>query len=145
MLTTPRRLVPPIAVGLAAILLAACSAGPGAPSASSDRPSASDRQVPIASPSATRGETGDVPDEILQAAIAAAAQETGADPSTITVVSAEATTWNSGALGCPKPGEMYTQALVPGYRIVLEAGGRELDYHASESGTIKLCEGVLGS
>ena len=40
---------------------------------------------------------------------------------------------------------MYTQALVPGYRIVLEAGGRELDYHASESGTIKLCEGVLGS
>ena len=143
-MTTPRRLVPPIAIGLTAIVLAACSVGPGAPSASSERPSASDRQVPIASPSAT-SESGAVPDEILQAAIADAAQETGADPSTITVASAEATTWNSGALGCPKPGEMYTQALVPGYRIVLEAGGRELDYHASESGTIKLCEGVPGS
>jgi hypothetical protein len=142
--TTPRRLVPPIAVGLAAILLAACGAGAGAPSASSDRPSPSGRQVPIESPS-TGGEGGTVPDEILQAAIADAAQETGADPSTITVVSAEATTWNNGALGCPKPGEMYTQALVPGYRIVLDAGGRELDYHASASGTVKLCEGVLGS
>ena len=83
-----------------------------------------------------------MPDEILQAAIADAAQQTGVDPSTITVVSAEATTWNNGALGCPKPGEMYTQALVPGYQIVLEAGGRELDYHASESGTVKLCEGL---
>jgi hypothetical protein len=143
MVTPPRRLVPPIALGLAAILLAACSAA-GSPSASSDRPSPSSQQVPIVSPS-TGNQGGSVPDEILQAAIADAAQETGADPSTITVVSAEATTWNNGALGCPKPGEMYTQALVPGYRIVLEAGGRELDYHASESGTVKLCEGVLGS
>ena len=144
MLTSPRRLVPPITVGLAAILLAACSTGAGAPTGSSDRPSPSSQQVPIASPS-TGGEGGAVPDEILQAAIADAAEEAGVDPSTITVVSAEATTWNSGALGCPKPGEMYTQALVPGYKIVLEAGGRELDYHASESGTVKLCEGLLGS
>ena len=70
---------------------------------------------------------------------------TGVDPAQVTVVSTEAVVWNNGALGCPKPGEMYTQALVPGYKIVLEAGGRQLDYHASESGTVKLCEGPLGS
>ena len=39
---------------------------------------------------------------------------------------------------------MYTQALVPGYQIKLEAGGKQLDYHASESGTVKLCKGLAG-
>jgi hypothetical protein len=34
---------------------------------------------------------------------------------------------------------MYTQALVPGYRVVLEAAGEELSYHASESGDFRAC------
>ena len=43
-------------------------------------------QVPLPSP-VNRSETGAVPDEILQAAVADAAQETGVDPSAITVTS----------------------------------------------------------
>ena len=66
------------------------------------------------------------------------------DPAAVTVVSAEPTTWNDGGLGCPEPGKMYTQALVPGYKIVLEADGKTMNYHASETGTVKLCEGVSG-
>ncbi len=61
------------------------------------------------------------------------------------MVSTDATIWNSGALGCPQPGKLYTQALVPGYRIVLEAGGQTLDYRATESGSVKLCEGGVVS
>ena len=85
-----------------------------------------------------------MPDEILQAAIADAARQTGVDPSAITVTSAEPVVWPNGAMGCPEPGMMYTQALVPGYQIKLEAGGQTLDYHASESGTVKLCKGLGG-
>ncbi len=118
---------------------AAGSAGPS--DAATTRPVGS--QVAIPSPSGAP-QPGAVPDEILQKAIADAAQHAGVDPSAVTVVSAEATTWNSGALGCPEPGKVYTQALVPGYKIVLEAGGKNLDYHASETGSVKLCEGVAG-
>ena len=44
----------------------------------------------------------------------------------IKVLSAEAVTWPDGSLGCPQPGMMYTQALVPGFRIVLQAADRTL-------------------
>ena len=64
------------------------------------------------------------------------------DPADITVVSAQPKVWNDGSLGCPKPGQMYTQALVPGYQVIVDAGGRQMDYHASQSGTVKQCEGL---
>jgi hypothetical protein len=141
------------AVVLVALTLAACTAGPGAPGgstsanppASAEAPSRvpASRQVPLPS-TANGSDTGAVPDEILQAAIADAAKQTGVDASQITVTSAEPVTWPNGALGCPQPGEMYTQALVPGYQIKLEAGGQQLDYHASQSGTVKLCKGLAG-
>ena len=128
-------------LGLAA-LVAACS----------DRTSG-ESGSPAASPSGSASAASGAPSSSLDPTVAAlvqpvvadAAARLGVDPAAVVLVSIDAVTWNDGSLGCPKPGEMYTQALVPGYRIVLEAGGRELDYHASESGTIKLCEGVPGS
>jgi hypothetical protein len=56
------------------------------------------------------------------------------------VVTAEALMWPNGALGCPQPGRMYTQAVVPGYRVVFEADGRTYAYHASQKGGFKLCK-----
>ena len=50
-------------------------------------------------------------------------------------------TWPSGALGCPEPGMLYTQALVPGYQVILDVGGKKLDYRAGESGAVRLCAG----
>ena len=52
---------------------------------------------------------------------------------------AEDVTWSDGSLGCPRPGMMYTQALVPGWRLVVRDGGRELTYHASRRGQWLLC------
>ena len=144
-----RRPLPVLSMALlSAALFVGCTAAPGGAAgsagptdAATTRPAGSQVAIPSASGAPAEGA---VPDEILQKAITDAAQQAGVDPSAVTVVSAEATTWNSGALGCPEPGKVYTQALVPGYKIVLEAGGKTLNYHASETGSVKLCEGVAG-
>jgi len=66
---------------------------------------------------------------------------TGATESDITVIRSEEVIWNDGSLGCPEPGEMYTQALVNGFWVVLEHGGTEYDYRANDRGFFRLCEG----
>lgn len=68
-----------------------------------------------------------------EATIAAvdAAERTGVPEEDVEVVSFELVTWSDGALGCPKPGESYTMALVEGYRLVVEADGQELTYHGA--------------
>ncbi|MCW5849829.1 MAG: hypothetical protein KIT87_07075 [Anaerolineae bacterium] len=62
----------------------------------------------------------------------------------IRVLMAVEMTWNDGSLGCPEPGMMYTQALVPGYRIVLESGGVQYDYHGAKTGKPRLCQPSTG-
>lgn len=49
----------------------------------------------------------------------------------ITLKSAEAREWRDSSLGCPQEGMMYAQVITPGYFIVLEAAGKEWNYHAS--------------
>jgi len=78
-------------------------------------------------------------DSVVEAAIDDAVERTGLERDAIKVLSADAVTWGDGSLGCPEPGMMYTQALVPGYRVRLEAGGAVLDYHASARGRPSLC------
>ena len=56
------------------------------------------------------------------------------------VVSAEAVTWNDGSWGCPDPGVMYTQALVSGMRVLVEAGGAQYDYRFGTTSSPRLCE-----
>ncbi len=73
--------------------------------------------------------------EIQRQALADAAKRSGLPASALTVVSAEAVIWSDGSLGCPQPGMLYTQALVPGYHIRIRAGSEVLSYHAgSRSG-----------
>jgi hypothetical protein len=50
----------------------------------------------------------------------------------IHVVVVEAVTWRDGSIGCPEPGMSYTQALVPGTRIILEHAGTEYHYHTTD-------------
>jgi hypothetical protein len=40
---------------------------------------------------------------------------------------------------------MYTQAIVPGYRIELEVGGKRFRYHAGKAGAYKRCDNALGA
>ena len=57
-----------------------------------------------------------------------------------TLVSAGPMTWNDGSLGCPEPGQGYTQALVEGFHVILEVGGREFDYRVGGGADVRLCE-----
>jgi hypothetical protein len=76
---------------------------------------------------------------MINAAMDDAARRTKLERSRLEVVSAERVTWGDGSLGCPQADMMYTQALVPGYRIRIRAGVEVLDYHSGRHGTPVLC------
>ena len=76
---------------------------------------------------------------VVQAARADAAQRSGSAPGDLTLILAEPVTWADSSLGCPRPGLLYTQSLVPGYRVQLRLRNEVLDYHASERGGLVLC------
>jgi hypothetical protein len=59
------------------------------------------------------------------------AQRAGVAPGDVKILAVESVTWSDGSLGCPEPGMMYTQALVRGYRIRVDAAGTVLQYHAN--------------
>lgn len=84
--------------------------------------------------------TGEVPDATLEAVKQDLAKRLGASVDEFEVIKAESITWKDGSLGCPTPGQNYTQALVPGYWIVIARGDEEYDYRASETGYFFLCE-----
>ncbi|MDW8325617.1 MAG: hypothetical protein RMK99_03535 [Anaerolineales bacterium] len=83
---------------------------------------------------------GELPATLRESIEADLEQRTGVSRSAFTYLRAEAIVWNDGSLGCPQPGMMYTQALVPGYWVVIRAGDAEFDYRAAESGYFILCE-----
>ena len=58
------------------------------------------------------------------------------DPDTITLVSVEHVVWPDGCLGVQTPGMVCTMVVTPGYRVVLEADGKQYEYHTNESGDV---------
>jgi len=55
------------------------------------------------------------------------------------LVSAESMVFTDGSLGCPSPGQSYTQALVDGMRVVVSVDGETYDYRFGTGDTLKLC------
>ncbi|HEU4808855.1 MAG TPA: hypothetical protein VFT01_11385 [Homoserinimonas sp.] len=135
-----------VALGWVSALMVGCAIAPGdsTPSASSlasESPSVPSRSfAAFPQPTASTGAVGGVPEEMLSEVVADAASRAAVDPSAVNVIVAEAVTWSDGSLGCPEPGMSYTQALVPGYRVVVEAGGEELHFHAGVSGEFRYCD-----
>ena len=105
-----------------AIFLPACAAAPAGPGSG-----------PV--PAAAMG----APAAIIDAARADAAKRSGLPLAQLQVVTAESVTWRDGGIGCPSKGMLYTQALVPGYRVKLRVGKEVWDYHAGERGGVVLC------
>jgi len=102
------------------------------------------RSIPLVSISPVPGTGGIVPQGILDAVLADAASRTGVPVADITVVTTKAVTWPNGALGCPQPGSAYTDMIVSGYQVVVEADGKRLDYRVGSGGTPILCENPPG-
>ena len=90
--------------------------------------------------SASQPVVSEVPQSLMAAVMDDLMAQIGVDSNTIEVTRAESVLWNDGSLGCPQPGEFYTQAPVAGYHIVLATDGRTYDYRAAESGHFLLCQ-----
>jgi len=70
-----------------------------------------------------------------RAAITALSDITNLPADKITLVSTEAVTWPDGCLGVQRMGMMCTQALVEGFRIMLNADGKEYEFHTNLNGS----------
>jgi hypothetical protein len=77
---------------------------------------------------------------VIDTALADLSERLGVPDDQIEVQSFTHVTWSDGSLGCSKPGQVYTQALVEGSRIILAVGGDTYDYHAGSDGQPFLCE-----
>ncbi|MDQ2935386.1 MAG: hypothetical protein M3R49_10510 [Chloroflexota bacterium] len=84
--------------------------------------------------------SGELPQQLLDQLERDLAAKAAVEVGAIQVIEIKSVTWNDGSLGCPEPGKFYTQALVPGFQVILHANGRDYDYRASERGDFKLCE-----
>lgn len=76
---------------------------------------------------------------VVDAAVADLSSRLVVAPESIEVVRADRVTWPDGSLGCPQPGQAYTQALIDGFRVILGHEGRVFDYHAGSDAEPSLC------
>ncbi len=128
---------------LAVVVLGACgtSPGDGGDGPATPAPSPSSLELPTTPPPTGRtASPGTVQAPGVDGAVADLAAHLGVPADAVTVVSLEEVTWPDGSLGCPQPGMSYTQALVPGQRLVLAAEGREFSYHAGREPEFRRCD-----
>jgi hypothetical protein len=71
-----------------------------------------------------------------QAAITHLSRSLNLPADQITVISTESVIWPDGCLGVQRPGMTCTQALVEGYRIILEADGKRYEVRTNETGSM---------
>ena len=147
-----------IVVGLVLVAATGCASPAAQPSGATSPPAgtAVPPAAPAPSPSVVASPGGQAPvsapkpiapnapaadqNALVAQAVADAAAQTGVASDAIRVIQVEMREWPSSALGCEKPGMGYAQVITPGYRIVLEAGGRTLEYHTDRSRAV-LCAG----
>ncbi|MEO5886352.1 MAG: hypothetical protein ABIQ77_01700 [Anaerolineales bacterium] len=70
-----------------------------------------------------------------RAATAALSESLGLPADKITLVSTEAVDWPDGCLGVVDEGLDCAQVITPGFRVILEANGRQVEYRTNEDGT----------
>ena len=87
---------------------------------------------------------GEVPQAILKAILKEVAALARVSPDQVAIARAESVVWSDGSLGCPEPGMAYTQALVNGYWVIVEAAGKKYDFRVGSGGTFRLCPPGLG-
>lgn len=145
------RLMVASGVVLLSLVVASCASADDDTATPSPQPSATTAGDTSASPSAGSGATtspgkpdassaptADLLDRVVEEARVDLEARLGpGDP--IEVVAAKAETFPNGALGCPKEGKSYTQALVEGYRVTLGRGERVWLYTAGPDGKPRLC------
>jgi len=139
-------------------LVGACSSA-ASPAPSVAAPSAQPSAVSVASPgdSVNRpsftavspgvdptGKPVVLPKSVLDPILADAATRSGVAVDQLVVVTSLSITWSDGSLGCPEPGQAYTQIVLEGYRVSIRAGTNTYDYRGAGMSGFKLCKSVAG-
>lgn len=71
----------------------------------------------------------------------ALSQQVGVGVDTLQLQAKEAQEWPDGSLGCPDPEQMYTQAIVPGFKLTFSDGAKSYEVHTDQQGNqAVLCE-----
>jgi hypothetical protein len=63
------------------------------------------------------------------------AQHLNVDPDTIKLISVEPVDWPDGCLGIQQPDVMCIMVITPGYKVILEADGKQYEYHTNQDGS----------
>lgn len=71
--------------------------------------------------------------------VAAVAQELNLSVDNLTVVSVTRQTWPDASLGCPQPDMLYAQVVTPGFLVVVEIAGEQVEFHTDERGNVVRC------
>jgi hypothetical protein len=71
-----------------------------------------------------------------RAAMAELSKNLGISPDKIKLVSTEAVDWPDSCLGVSVEGIMCSQVVTPGFRIVLEANGKQVEFHTNQDGSV---------
>lgn len=83
--------------------------------------------------------TSQIPAAVRRAVVADAAKRFKVAESAVVLARAEQLTWSDGSLGCPEPGRLYTQMLVPGFRLAAITSAGEFTYHTDSHGNVVTC------
>ena len=130
-----RRPAATVAAVVTAVLLVGCGGSTDEPS--TDAPPPADDTVGDDADDGGGSDGAALEEEISQAR-ELLGEDAGAGAAEVVV--AERVTWPDAALGCPEPDQVYTQALVEGYRIVLAVDGDEVAFHGAEGEPPFRCE-----
>jgi hypothetical protein len=77
--------------------------------------------------------------QVVAAALQDAATQLGVAASELSLQQIEAREWGDSSLGCPQPGNLYSQIVTPGFLIVINSRGKQLEYHSDTRGRVVLC------
>lgn len=75
----------------------------------------------------------------VDAATQAAVTHLGVSPDQLQVRQVQAQQWPDSSLGCPEPGQQYSQIVTPGFLVMITSGPHELEYHTDMRSRVVLC------
>ena len=125
------------------VLVAACAVASEKPA--TPRGIAPPTRIPdpvVPGPPGEHVDIASVPRAVRRAVVADAAKRFSVNENAVVLVEAERVTWSDGAMGCPERGQMYTQMLVPGYRLSAKTSAGQMLYHTDSRGTVVSCAPV---
>lgn len=84
-------------------------------------------------------QTNTLPTEVQSAVLNDAVKRTSKTVAALKIIKAQSREWSDGCLGLGKPDQLCTQAIVPGWQVVVTDGLRNWTYRTDNTGnTVRL-------